>query len=296
MADANKTVYVYNTSGGLLGSWAAGGLNGSAQVEGIATNGTDVWILDNKTDKVYKYTGAATRLSGSQSAAGSFSLNSGNTNGKGVVTDGASLWVVNDGTTDAVFKYTLSGTLLGSWTIDAANASPTGLTINPANVSDIWIVDNGTKKVYQYTGAASRTSGSQNAAATFALAPGDTNPQGIADPPPAEEMLPTVNDPISRNSASAATPDTTPLVGVPLGAAVPSLTVLDAVFAMLARESRPLLGGSSSDFMSVGVGSSRLENRTAVAGPESTPPMTSGEEKPLRKSPSRIGFPSGVRS
>jgi hypothetical protein len=52
------------------------------------------------------------------------------------------------------------------------------------NVSDIWIVDGGTDKVYQYVGAASRTSGSQSAAATFALAAGDTNPQGIADPPP----------------------------------------------------------------------------------------------------------------
>ena len=82
-----------------------------------------------------------------------------------------------------MFKYNLSGTLLGSWTIDAATASPTGITINPSNVSDIWIVDNGTDKVYQYTGAASRTSGSQTAAATFALAAGNTNPQGIADPP-----------------------------------------------------------------------------------------------------------------
>ena len=86
-----------------------------------------------------------------------------------------------------MFKYTLTGTLLGSWTIDAANASPTGITINPTNVSDIWIVDNGTDKVYQYTAAASRTSGSQNAAATFALAAGNTNPQGIADPPPPDD-------------------------------------------------------------------------------------------------------------
>jgi hypothetical protein len=90
-----------------------------------------------------------------------------------------------------VYKYTLAGSLLGSWTIDPANTQPTGITINPNNVSDIWIVDNGTDKVYQYAGAASRTSGSQSAAATFALAPGDTNPQGIADPPPASLALPT---------------------------------------------------------------------------------------------------------
>jgi len=101
------------------------------------------------------------------------------------------LWVVNDSTTDKVYKYTLSGSALGSWTIDAANASPTGLTINPSNVSDIWIVDNGTKKVYQYTAAAGRISGSQNAAATFALAAGNTNPQDIADPPtPGRSLTP----------------------------------------------------------------------------------------------------------
>ena len=104
------------------------------------------------------------------------------------MTDGTSFWVV-DGTALKVFKYTLSGSSLGSWAIDPANTHPTGITINPTNVSDIWIVDNGTDKVYQYIGAASRTSGSQNAGATFALAAGNTNPQGIADPPPADMLL-----------------------------------------------------------------------------------------------------------
>ena len=186
VVDANKNVYVYSTSGTLLGSWSAGGLSSSAQLTGIATNGTDIWLVDSYADKVYKYTGAASRLSGSQNAASSFSLVSGrngDTNPQDLVTDGTSIWVV-DGTALKVFKYTLSGSSLGSWTIDPANTHPTGITINPTNVSNIWIVDNGTDKVYQYTAAASRTSGSQNAAATFALAAGNTNPQGIADPPP----------------------------------------------------------------------------------------------------------------
>jgi hypothetical protein len=47
----------------------------------------------------------------------------------------------------------------------------------------VWIVDSGTDRVYQYTSAAARTSGSQSAATSFALAPGNSNPQGIADPP-----------------------------------------------------------------------------------------------------------------
>ncbi len=186
VVDVNRKVYVYSTTGALLGSWTAGSMSASAQPEGITTNGTDVWIVDNKTDKVFKYVGAASLLSGSQTAASSFSLNGSNTNGKGIVTDGASLWVVDDGSSsDKVYKYSVSGTAIGSWTIDTANSHPTGLTINPANVSDIWIVDNGTDTVYQYNVAATRISGSQIASATFALAAGNTNPQDIVDPPAA---------------------------------------------------------------------------------------------------------------
>jgi hypothetical protein len=182
--DASKNVYKYDSSGALVGSWSVAGLGGSAQLTGIATNGTDIWLVDAKTHRVYTYSGAASRTSGSQNAARSFNLNSNDSNPQDMVTDGTSIWVV-DGTALKVFKYTLSGSLLGSWAIDPINTHPTGITINPSNVSDIWIVDNGTDKVYQYVGAASRTSGSQNAAAIFALNPYDTNPQGIADPPPA---------------------------------------------------------------------------------------------------------------
>src|SRR5262249_5747299 len=74
VVDANKNVYVYTNHGVLLGSWSAGGLSSSATLTGITTNGTDIWLVDSSADKVYKYTGAAGRLSGSQNAASSFSL------------------------------------------------------------------------------------------------------------------------------------------------------------------------------------------------------------------------------
>jgi hypothetical protein len=183
VVDANKNVYVYNSSGGLLGTWAAGGLASNATVEGIATNGTDVWLVDARQDKVFRYTNAAGRLSGSQNAASSFSLNSGNTGPKDIVTDGSSLWIVNDSTTDKVFKYTLSGSLVGSWTITGAGSSPTGITLDPAGGSQLWVVDSGTKRFYQFDNARSRTSGSLAPSTSFALAAGNTNPQGIADPP-----------------------------------------------------------------------------------------------------------------
>jgi hypothetical protein len=225
VVDANKNVYVYTNHGVLLGSWSAGGLNPTAQVEGIATNGTDIWLVDAKQHKVFKYAGAASRLSGSQNAASSFSLNSGNSNPQDIVTDGTSFWVV-DGTSLKVFKYTLSGSLLGSWGIDPADTHPTGITINPNNVSDIWIVDNGTDKVYQYLGAASRTSGSQSAGATFALAAGNTNPQGIADPPAADMLLAPVAPPLALNQPSVTV-------------VAPSPANRDAAFAQLAGESLP---------------------------------------------------------
>ena len=171
-------------------------------MEGIATNGTDVWIVDAYSDKVYKYTGAASRTSGSQNAASSFSLNSANKSPKDIVTDGVNLWVVNDSTTDKVFKYTTAGSLVSSWTITTAGAtSPTGITIDPANVSNIWIVDSGTDRVYQYNAAATFANGSSHAAnVSFALAAGNTNPQGIADPPAPGSLLvtetPVPSDPV----------------------------------------------------------------------------------------------------
>ena len=162
--DANRNVYVYNTSGGLLGSWSAGSMANNATPEGIATDGTDIWIVDAKSDKVFRYAGAASRLSGSQTAASSFSLASGNANPKDMVTDGASLWIVDDAAkTDKVFKYSVAGSFVGSWTIDAANKAPTGITLDPANIGDMWIADSGTDRVYKYAAAASRNSGSQAA-------------------------------------------------------------------------------------------------------------------------------------
>ena len=195
VVDANRKVYVYDTSGSLLGSWTAGTLASNATVEGIATNGTDIWIVDARSDKVFKYSNAAGRLIGSQNAASSFNLNSGNTSPKDIVTDGANFYVVNDTLLiDKVFKYTLAGSLVGSWTITGGGGAPTGITLDPAAPSNLWIVDNNTDRIEQYDNAVTRISGSQAASTSFALAVGNTNPQGIADPPPA-----------SRGTANSAT-------------------------------------------------------------------------------------------
>ena len=193
VVDANKKVYVYNSNGSNLGNWTAGGLASNAQIEGSATNGKDVWLVDNQADCVYFYSGAASLTIGSQNATSSFNLNSGNKNAKDIVTDGNYLWVVNDSNTDKVFKYTVAGTYVGNWTISTWGAgSPTGITLDPANVSTIWIVDNRTDRVYQYDAAAGLTSGFKSANSSFALSAGNTNPQGIADPPPPGDSVPLV--------------------------------------------------------------------------------------------------------
>ncbi len=227
VVDANKNVYVYDRNGNLLGSWTAGSLVSNASVQGVASNGTDVWIVDAKADKVYRYTGAASRLSGSQAAASSFSLNSGNSNPTDIVTDGTYLWVLNASASDKVFKYTVSGSLLGSWTIKGAGSSPTGITIDPNQVGNIWIVDNGTKRVYQFDNAASLTSGQLYPSTSFALAAGNTNPQGIADPPSAAA-------PVSVPSSAPLTSASGPVPGCfVLGNSSSTLAALDQAIDIL---------------------------------------------------------------
>jgi hypothetical protein len=247
VADANKNVYVYNPNGTLLGSWADGGLPGNAQLTGIATNGSDIWLVANSAGKVYKYSGAASRLSGTQSADNSFHLNNADSNPQDIVIDGTSLWVV-DGSALKVFKYTLSGSLLGSWSIDPGNTHPTGITINSNIVSDIWIVDSGTRSVYQYTAAAGLTSGSQNASGIFAMAAGDTNPQGIADPPPPELLLmPPAFPLVAQHQSSIAAFDALSRLAPSSGAELPSLANRDLVFALQASDALSRSGVPSID-------------------------------------------------
>ena len=142
-----------------------------------------MWIVDRgdrrNAPAVRYFAGGATRTSDT-AATDSFGLVAGNP--RGITTDGTNLWVVDTGTDD-VYKYTTSGTFLGSWALDGRNGAPRGITINPGDVDDIWVIDSSDDDIYQYSGAASRTSGSQAADAVFNLASGNTNPQGIADPP-----------------------------------------------------------------------------------------------------------------
>jgi hypothetical protein len=179
----------------LLGSWKASDLKTPT---GIAVAGLDVWICDSNTDRAYLYAGAASRLSGSITATRSFVLGAGNTNPQDIATDGTTVWVVHSGAPDKIFVYQASnGAALGNWTIDSANATPTGLTLDPTGASNsLWTVDSGTDRVYEYANGRDLRTGSQAASVSFALntAGGNTSAQGIADPRQFGDLRPSFTD------------------------------------------------------------------------------------------------------
>ncbi len=200
VVDAARRVFVYNTSGTLLGSWTAGTLATNATVEGLATDGTHIWIVDARSDRVYYYANAAARTTGTQTATSNFALARGNAIPKDIVwgrqNNVSYLWVVDDtASADRVYRYTLNATggttANSSWLISTQNAAPTGIALDPSNaVMDIWISDSSTDRVYRY--ADGRTLTAPVLSSSFALGAGNTNPQGIADPPPVavESQLP----------------------------------------------------------------------------------------------------------
>jgi hypothetical protein len=77
-----------------------------------------------------------------------------------------------------------------SRSIDFHIADLGGNTLDPPSPSHLMIVDNASDRVYQFDNAVSRTSGSQSPSTSFALAAGNTNPQGIADPPVSGDAAP----------------------------------------------------------------------------------------------------------
>ena len=175
--DDHGLVFVFDTSdGSLLGSWDAGDLD---DPEGIATDGTDIWIVDEEAKEILRFSGAASRLSGSQDADFWFDLDDDHEHASGLTTDGTIFWST-DYYEDAVFVYDVSGAFLGSWELDDDNSSPKGITIDLGGGSDIWVVDRSDDEVYYYAGAATLRGGSQDATSSFDLAGDNGHGEGIA--------------------------------------------------------------------------------------------------------------------
>ncbi len=189
IVSAERDINVYTGTGVYLGSWNSKAGN---QPEDIATNGTDIWIVDDARDQVFFFAGGAAWTSGSQSNTSAFNLrrvngNPEETNGNpsGMVFRDGKLWITDrrDGNTSRVFVYQVDGTYLGRWNLDPANNDPSGITLNPTTGSDMWVVDRFDSKVYVYPGATTWLSGNRTASGSWSLHPSNQFAEGIADPP-----------------------------------------------------------------------------------------------------------------
>ena len=177
VAETTGIIFVYDAQQKQIGRWQANDLE---HVTGVATDGTDIWLVDSKTDSIHRFAGACSRMSGKVSATNTMRLNSGNKNPTDMITDGPHFWVLNDtSTVDKVFRYSMSGALEGNWTIDRANSNPTGLTLNPDDQNQFWILDGKSRKLFSYLGGASRTSGNQNASAVITLSRANREAEGV---------------------------------------------------------------------------------------------------------------------
>lgn len=180
-------VSVHDASMKRLGSWTASGL---ATPTGIALAGRDLYVSDASARRVLVFADAVGRLAGSVAATRSFALAPRNTNAQDLATDGTTVWVVQPGDTRKVFVYRAAdGVRIGTWTLDGRNRRATGITIDPTGASQsLWVVDAARRKVFEYAGGRSLTSGIHRAAASFALSASNLDPQAITDPPYATKM------------------------------------------------------------------------------------------------------------
>ncbi len=134
--DKKGDVFVYDAAGKLLGTWT---LKGVDDPQGITVSGNDLWVVDQSdSGRVVYYAGAASRRGGSQIATSAFALDKNNKKATDLVTNGSTIWVVNDGSSnDAVFVYSTSGTMLGKWNVDISNTKSTGIAVDESGLGSI---------------------------------------------------------------------------------------------------------------------------------------------------------------
>src|SRR5262249_23084351 len=129
-----------------------------------------------------------------------FTLDSRNSHPSGIVTNGTNIWVTDDfNHIDNVFVYSMTGQTLGAWLLDCANDTPSGITLNPNGGSDLWVVDRHDDRVYRYANSMGWLSGNRTPTDSFALAPGDSDPEGIADPATPIELAQSVSGSLSSS-------------------------------------------------------------------------------------------------
>src|SRR5262249_48882685 len=130
-----------------------------------------------------------------------------------------------------------------------------------------------------YASAAGRTAGNQNAASSFALAAGNTNPQDIADPPTEARSLTVAASVGAPNQAAVEAFNAVPLVAPCAALGVPAPASRDAVFALLGRD--PLPGGTTGRVLAGAALMPHLDGATPVAAAAWTSAPAAGGQNPL---------------
>ena len=119
-----QTMAEHVTATALSHSPALQAKGGLKTPQGIASDGTDIWIVDTNSDKVLRYSGAASRTAGNQGASSSFALTAGNPTG--ITTDGSTIWVV-DSSTDRVYKYSTAVNVVLCYGTDGIDCPEPGI-------------------------------------------------------------------------------------------------------------------------------------------------------------------------
>ena len=179
VVDTDRNVYLYDGDGNSQGQWS---FTGFANAEGIATDGADIWIVSTGSDAVHRFIGGANFTGGSHAPDFSFNLAGDNVDPFGITTDGNRLWVVNDLSNQwKTFVYDTAGALLGSWDLDPGNKNARGITLDPADPTDILVVNAGNpRQIYRYDNSVNVISGSLMASGTTLLDAANSSPHGLS--------------------------------------------------------------------------------------------------------------------
>ncbi len=222
--DSREDVYVFDAdSGSHLGTWRAKGLK---SVQGIATDGTHLWIVDKSKDRVYYFAHAADNRWGPQWPSGHFDLDRKNKKPSGITMDDDSIWVVDE--KDRVYVYDLIGNSRGNWKLDSANNKPKGISIDPAGGKGIWVVDEKDDRVYYYAQGRNHTHGYHRSSSSFRLDSENRKAEGIAIhpstavDPPSVPLIELITEDTGISSTDGLTNDPTLLIS---GMADPGNTV-----------------------------------------------------------------------
>ena len=150
---------------------------------GLAINGDTLWILDKGNKAIYRYSlSSAFASSGTLNAAAKITLNTSNSNAESLIANGLYFYVLDNGITKKIFRYTKSGS--------GALASKTLLTNTGSNLSNITglvldgsylrIVDNGLDRTFKYSlSSLFSSTGTLNASSNNLLYSSNTDATGI---------------------------------------------------------------------------------------------------------------------